>query len=89
MDPVSGVAIYFLIWWLVLFTVLPWGHKPEEQPRLGHVASAPARPQLRLKFLVTTGISAIIWLCVYFSVKNHVVDFRPIAAAMMQEDNAK
>ncbi len=25
MTLVGGLAIYFVLWWLVLFTVLPWG----------------------------------------------------------------
>ena len=25
MTLVGGIAIYFVLWWLVLFTVLPWG----------------------------------------------------------------
>ncbi len=89
MNPVTAIAVYLVIWWLVLFTVLPWGVKPEENPQTGHVTSAPAQPRLRRKFLVTTGISGIIWLVVYFLIKNDVIDFRSIAAAMMQEDNAK
>ena len=89
MDPVTAIAVYLVIWWMVLFCVLPWNVKPEEQPQSGHVASAPARPRLGLKFLVTSGISAIIWLVVFFLVKSDIVDFRSIAAAMMQEDNAK
>jgi predicted secreted protein len=89
MDVVSGLAVYFVIWWLVLFTVLPWGWKPEQQPGTGHAASAPANPRLVRKFLVTSGISAIIWLVVFCSIKYDVIDFRPDAAAMMQEDNAK
>ncbi|QCI78785.1 DUF1467 family protein [Hankyongella ginsenosidimutans] len=25
MSLISGLAIYLIIWWTVLFTVLPWG----------------------------------------------------------------
>lgn len=89
MDLVSGIAVYFMIWWVVLFMVLPWGYRPIENPELGHATSAPAKPHLKLKFLVTSGISAIIWLVVYLLVTHDVIDFRSIAAAMMQEDSAK
>ena len=89
MGWLAGIFVYLICWWLVLFTVLPWGVKPEEHPQTGHAASAPAHPRLRRKFLVTSGISGIIWLVVYVLIKNDVIDFRSIAAAMMQEDNAK
>lgn len=65
MTIVNAVAIYFLIWWIVLFTVLPFGVRTQEEA--GEVAegtapSAPARPMLRRKALITTGISAIIFI---------------------------
>ena len=25
MNVATGIAIYFIIWWVVLFAVLPWG----------------------------------------------------------------
>jgi predicted secreted protein len=89
MDIITSIVVYLTIWWVVLFTVLPWGVKPEENPQTGNATSAPADPRLRMKFLVTSGISAIIWLVVWILIKNDVIDFRSIAAAMMQEDNAK
>jgi predicted secreted protein len=89
MDIITSVVVYLSIWWLVLYTVLPWGVKPEENPQTGNAASAPADPRLRRKFLVTSGISAIIWLVVWFLIQHDVIDFRSIAAAMMQEDKAK
>lgn len=53
-------AIYFTVWWVVLFAVLPVGVKPQEDPEPGTVASAPARPMLARKFLWTSIISAVI-----------------------------
>ncbi|MCB1491238.1 MAG: DUF1467 family protein, partial [Rhodobiaceae bacterium] len=31
MSIASGVAIYFLIWWLVLFAVLPFGVRTQAE----------------------------------------------------------
>jgi predicted secreted protein len=25
MSPVTGIVVYLIIWWTVLFAVLPWG----------------------------------------------------------------
>ena len=70
----SGAAIFFAIsWWLVFFTVLPWGVRTPgdvgEAAELGHATSAPIRPRLGLKALVTTGITSV--LLVIFAVVVH------------------
>ena len=26
---VTGIAVYFILWWLVLYAVLPWGVKSQ------------------------------------------------------------
>jgi len=76
MSPVTGIAIYFVIWWTVLFAVLPWGaHVPDESDA-GKAAGAPARPRIGLKFLVTTGIAAVVWLIVYGIIKSDLITFR-------------
>jgi predicted secreted protein len=62
MTWVTGLLIYVVIWWMVLFTVLPFGHRPQEDPEPGTPESAPAQPRILLKFLVTTVIAGLIWL---------------------------
>jgi len=61
----SGLAVYFVIWWIVLFTVLPWGVKTSQEsgePLVpGQADSAPARPNLWRKALWTSLISAILF----------------------------
>ena len=76
MGWVSGIFVYLIIWWLVLFCVLPWGNKPVESPESGHAPSAPANPRLILKFAVTTGITALIFLIVWFIVDAGLISFR-------------
>ena len=61
MSVVTGIAIYFVIWWTVLFAVLPWGSRPADDPQVGTADSAPARPRIALKFLATTIVSAVIF----------------------------
>ncbi len=68
MTLTSGVAIYFVVWWLVLFMVLPWGYRT--QAEVGEVApgtesSAPSRfPMLRVA-LVTTFVAAVVFSGIY------------------------
>ncbi len=67
MTILNGVVLYVLVWWTVLFAVLPFGTRPVEEadPDAGGWRGAPARPRLALKALVTTLIAAIVWgLCV-------------------------
>ncbi|MBI4182628.1 MAG: DUF1467 family protein [Proteobacteria bacterium] len=76
MGWVSGLAIYVVIWWVVLFTVLPWGVRPVDEPAPGHVESAPANPRLLLKFAVTTAVAAVLWVAVYVVVESGLIDLR-------------
>lgn len=50
MTFVQFLITYSVCWWLVLFMVLPFGAEPEKNPEVGHVPSAPAKPNLRKKF---------------------------------------
>jgi predicted secreted protein len=76
MGLVSGIVVYLIAWWLVLFMVLPLGVRTPEEPEPGHAPSAPVRPRLRFKFLLTTIIAAAIWLIVFTLVEAEIVSFR-------------
>jgi predicted secreted protein len=60
----TAVAIYFLIWWLVLFAVLPWGVRNQEES--GEVApgtdpGAPAIHRVWRKLGWTTLVATAIF----------------------------
>jgi predicted secreted protein len=78
MGWVSGIAVYIVIWWLVIFMVLPWGVHPIEQGDVekGHAASAPLRPRMRRKVAITTAIAAVLWLITYAIIESNVISFR-------------
>jgi predicted secreted protein len=78
MGPVSGIVVYVIVWWTVLFTVLPWGVRQPDQPETG-VVGAPINPNLRKKFIATTLISAIIWLIIAWLMHIRIIDFREYA----------
>ena len=79
MGLVTGIAVYLVVWWLVLFTVLPWGVRPPDEPEPGHVRSAPANPRLRLKFAVTTVLAAVVWAVIFVLVEIELISFRDLA----------
>ncbi len=60
-----AVAIYFTMWWIVLFAVLPFGVRSQEETGAvtpGTDRGAPVTPLLIRKALWTTGISAILFV---------------------------
>lgn len=76
MGWVVGTATYVIIWWLVVFAVLPFGVRPAEEGDVGRAAGAPAQPRIALKAVITTAIAAAIWLFVYWAVSVGLVNFR-------------
>jgi predicted secreted protein len=82
MGVVSGLLVFVIIWWVALFVVLPWGGRPPEMPEPGMADSAPARPNLPLKFAVTTALALAIWLVVYVIVATGVISFHDMAKSM-------
>jgi predicted secreted protein len=71
-----GIATYVVIWWITIFAVLPWGVHPAQKDDLGHAAGAPANPRLLFKAAVTTVVSGVIWLIVYWAVNADLISFR-------------
>jgi predicted secreted protein len=68
-TPMS-VAIYLVIWFIVLFAVLPFGVKSQREAGdvvKGTDPGAPVAPRLLLKALWTTVISAMLFsaLCIF------------------------
>lgn len=87
MGLVSGVVVFLMIWWTLLFAVLPWGNKPpsEEEAVEGQVMSAPAVPNLKKKFLITTGLTIILWVIIAYLIHINAVDFHGMARTMHEE----
>ncbi|MCO5131117.1 MAG: DUF1467 family protein [Xanthobacteraceae bacterium] len=60
----SVLAIYFVLWWVVLFLTLPFGvrsqHETEETVR-GTDPGAPVRTLMARKLIWTTILSAVIF----------------------------
>jgi predicted secreted protein len=64
----SGFAVYFIIWWVTLFAVLPLGVRTQAEAgdvTLGTTESAPFAAQLGKKALITTLVSGVIFTVYY------------------------
>jgi predicted secreted protein len=63
------LAIYFIIWWVVLFAVLPWGvHSQDESGEVtpGTEPGAPAVHRVWIKLMWTTIIASIVFAILAF-----------------------
>jgi predicted secreted protein len=65
MNVTLGVAIYFILWWTVLFAVLPWGVRSHREAgetiAEGTDPGAPVLPRLVMKAIATTVISTLLF----------------------------
>jgi predicted secreted protein len=60
----TGFAIYFVMWWIVLFLTLPFGVRSQHEDGEGAPGTDPGAPVLPLmarKLIWTTVISAVIY----------------------------
>lgn len=85
MSVTTAVAIFFLIWWIVLFAVLPWGIRSQHEGgevTPGTDPGAPALPRLFQKLVWTTGVSAVIFAACYLVYVNHLVTLEGLVHLM-------
>ena len=60
----TGLAIYFVLWWLVLFLTLPFGVRSQHEDGVGAPGTDPGAPilaRMGSKLIWTTLISAVIF----------------------------
>jgi predicted secreted protein len=71
-----ALAIYAIIWWIVLFAILPIGVRTQEEEgdvSPGSAESAPHAPRLLAKMLATTVVASIIFAVVYVIIVHKVI----------------
>ena len=72
------IAIYFIVWWLVFFTVLPWGIRSQHEHGdmvPGTDPGAPAVHRLRIKLVWTTVTASIVFGLFYWAYVTKAVAF--------------
>jgi predicted secreted protein len=77
------IAIYFLIWWVVLFAVLPWGVSSQNES--GDVApgtdpGAPAVHRVWTKLMWTTIIASCVFAILAGVYQSGLIPFDYLAA---------
>ena len=65
----SGFAIYFIIWWLTLFIVLPFGVRSQAEDESvvpGTDPGAPAKSYLGRKLAINTVVAGLVFYAWYY-----------------------
>jgi predicted secreted protein len=77
MSITLGIAIYVVLWWTVLFAVLPIGVRTQGEDGAvvpGTPESAPTAPRLIRVVLLTTLISGLVFAAMWAAVRYGLID---------------
>ncbi len=75
-----GFALYFMIWWLVLFAVLPFGVVTQDETSdvvPGTPGSAPSKFNWQKVFLVNTVVATLAFAVVWTALENNWLGTTP------------
>ena len=82
---INGFFIYMIVWWTVLFAVLPIGSKTYAEAGIevtdGGDPGAPVDPKLKQKAWTTTWVSAIVYAIGYAVWYFHLIRLPDIPAS--------
>ena len=76
-----AIAIYVVIWWTVLFAILPIGVRTQGEDGSivpGTPESAPAHPRLLRVMLLTTLVSGLVFVGLWVAVRYGVIDLQQL-----------
>lgn len=76
MSVTFAIAVYVVIWWTVLFAILPLGVRTQGEDGVvvpGTPESAPTRPRLLRIVLLTTLASAVLFGLLWLAVRYGVI----------------
>jgi len=76
----GSIIVYVLIWWIIFFSLLPVGilsKKEKFKERIDGIdPGAPDNPNIGKKFLITTIITSIIFIVIYYLVQFNLLNLR-------------
>ena len=80
MSTTGSLIVYISIWWIVFFSVLPFGIKSQNaklsDELYGNDRGAPKNPKIGKKFLITTLITSVIVIVIYYMVSQNYLNLR-------------
>jgi predicted secreted protein len=76
MSPVTIIFIYLVVWWTVLFAILPLGVKSHWEAGIetpgGGDPSSPVDPKLKRKFITTSWVAALVTAAFCLAIQFHL-----------------
>tara|TARA_B100001559_G_C16221691_1_gene493718 strand:+ start:64 stop:318 length:255 start_codon:yes stop_codon:yes gene_type:complete len=80
MGITGSIIVYVLIWWIIFFSVLPIGIQSNKEAFKEQIEGidpgAPKNPKIAKKFLITTIITTMIFLVIYYLVQTDLLNLR-------------
>jgi predicted secreted protein len=79
------LASYFVIWWTVLFAVLPFGVRTQGEAGSvvpGTPASAPAQFRLGRVALMTTVVATIVFAVLWAGIRLRIIDLETLVSRL-------
>jgi predicted secreted protein len=77
MNWFNALVLFVIIWWTVLFAVLPLGTTPVVEPdQTSGWRGAPAQPRLVRKLVITTVVSLVLWAVCVAVITSDWLSFR-------------
>ena len=80
MGITGSIIVYVLIWWIIFFSLLPVGIRSKKEKFKERVdgmdPGAPDNPKIGKKFLITTIITSLIFIVIYYLVKLNLLNLR-------------
>tara|TARA_Y100000768_G_scaffold191127_1_gene143246 strand:+ start:366 stop:620 length:255 start_codon:yes stop_codon:yes gene_type:complete len=80
MGITGSIIVYVIIWWIIFFSILPVGIKSNHEGYKNDIGGidpgAPKNPQIAKKFFITTIITSIVFIVIYYLVNNNFLNLR-------------
>ena len=80
MGLTGSIIVYVIIWWVIFFSVLPFGIESNKEIFKDSIEGvdpgAPKNPKIAKKFLITTIITSLLFIVIYYLVNNGFFNLR-------------
>ena len=80
MGITGSIIVYVIIWWIIFFSVLPVGIQSNKDIFKDSIEGidpgAHKNPKIGKKFLITTIITSLIFIVIYYLVNNNLINLR-------------
>ena len=80
MGITGSIIVYVLIWWIIFFSILPVGIQSNKEKFKENIEGidpgAPKNPRIAKKFLITTIITSLIFIVIYYLVRFNLLNLR-------------